>query len=107
MPAYEGFLPRVLETVQRVHRQGGIPIVLKGTPRKLFGTPALADWEQWNADLDHRVPGAILFDVNPAAADPAHAGDWRADLTADHIHPNPAGNAAIAVAFEPLLRSLL
>ena len=107
MPAYERFLPRVLETVQRVRREGGIPIVIKGTPRKLFGTPALAGWEQWNAELVRRVPGAILFDVNPSAANPARPGDWRPDMTADQIHPNPAGNAAIAAAFAPLLQSLM
>lgn len=105
---WERYLEEVRRSVEHTRRLGGVPIVFTGMPRRLSGSPAqAANWERFNAALGRRLPGALIFDVDPVAEDPAHPGDWRPQLSKDGFHPNFAGDLALADAFAPMLRSLL
>jgi hypothetical protein len=105
--AWEHYLQEVQQSVEHTRRVGGIPIVLAGMPRKMFGTPVLPQWQQYNRDLARRLPDALIFDPDPVVEDPDQPGDWRAQFTGDRIHPNAAANAAMALAFERILGPLL
>jgi hypothetical protein len=105
--ADEAYLTRVREMAARAERDGAIPIILKGLPRSLFGAAELSSWQRINAQLDHLVPGALVFDPTPYVEDPQRPGDWRPGFSNDRIHPNLDGNLALAGPFERMLRSLV
>jgi hypothetical protein len=98
---------RIRESAQRVMRQGGVPVIMKAMPRHLLGTQWLAEWQWANQQLDHLVPGALVFDPGPYIYDPEQPGNWRADASSDGIHPNIAGSVALRGPFESLLKNLL
>jgi hypothetical protein len=104
---YENYLAEVRQSVADTRRLGGIPIVFRGMPRKLYGTSRLQGWQRCNDDLERRLPGAAVFDLDRVAEDPVRPGDWRAEFSDDRINPNPAGSLAIADAFEQALRLVL
>jgi hypothetical protein len=101
------YLDRVQAWAARILQNRGIPIILKGLPRNLFGTPELGSWQQVNARIDTLVPGAVVFDPNPFVEDRGRPGNWKAEFTKDGVHPNLQGNLALAAPFAELLRSLV
>jgi hypothetical protein len=105
--ADDAYLGRVREMAARTTAAGGIPIILKGLPRNLFGSSELTSWQRINHALDTLVPGALVFDANAVVEDPQRAGCWRPEFTDDLIHPNLRGNLALVDPFETLLRGLL
>jgi hypothetical protein len=84
----QAYLIRAREIAERTLHQGGVPIVLKGMPRHLFGTEELESWQRNNQELERLVPGAYVFDPLPFVEDKAHPGDWQRGMTDDFIHPN-------------------
>ncbi len=101
------YLTRVQETAQRTMAQGGIPVILKGLPRKLFGKKELANWQQINIQLDTLVPAALVFDPDPYVEDPQRPGDWLPEFSRDGIHPNVQGNEELKGPFERLMMPLI
>ena len=104
---WEHYFTEVQQSVELTRRLGGLPIVFKGMPRKLFGTPSQADWQTFNGALAQRLPGVPIFDLDRVVEDPARPGDWRAEFSRDGLHPNLAGGTAIAAAFDQFLQPLL
>jgi len=103
--AYED---RVRQTAARVTQQGGLTIILKSMPVHLADKPALlAEWQLSNHELDHLVPGALVFDPNPYVEDPQKPGNWRPGASDDGIHPNVAGETLLRGPFENMLRPWL
>lgn len=103
----ETYQDRIRESAARVAQQGGIPVIVKAMPLHLFGKPQLAAWKQANQQLDHLVPGALLFDPAPHVEDPSRPGNWRGETTTDGLHPNVAGSVQLRRPFEDMLRNLL
>jgi len=101
------YLDRVQAWAARILQNQGIPIILKGLPRNLFGTPELGSWQQVNALIDRLVPGGIVFDPNPFVEDRGRPGNWKPEFSKDGVHPNLQGNLALAAPFAELLRSLV
>jgi hypothetical protein len=101
------YLDRVQAWASRVLQYKALPIILKGLPRNLFGTPELRSWQQVNERIDALVPGAVVFDPNPFVEDRARPGNWKPEFSKDGVHPNLQGNLALAVPFAELLRSLI
>jgi hypothetical protein len=101
------YLDRVQGWAARILQNQGIPIILKGLPRNLFGTPELGSWQQVNALIDRLVPGGIVFDPNPFVEDRGRPGNWKPELSKDAVHPNLQGNLALVAPFAELLRSLV
>jgi hypothetical protein len=103
----QAYLIHVREIAERTLRQAGVPIILKGMPRHLFGTEELASWQRNNQALERLIPGAYVFDPLPFVEDNAHPGDWRHDMTDDLIHPNFPAETTLRIPFEALLRQLI
>ena len=103
----QAYLARVREIAAHTQREGGVPIILKGMPRHLFGTPELASWQRVNRELAGLVPGARVFDPLPFIEDPDRPGDWRRGMSDDQIHPNGLANATLRGPFEAALRQLM
>jgi hypothetical protein len=101
------YLDRVQAWASRILEGQGVPIILKGLPRNLFGTPELRSWQQVNERIDTLVPDGVVFDPNPFVEDRARPGNWRPELSKDGVHPNLQGNLALAAPFAKLLRSLV
>jgi hypothetical protein len=101
------YLDRVQAWASRILQKQGVPIILKGLPRNLFGTPELRSWQQVNERLETLVPGAVVFDPNVFVEDRGRPGNWKPEFSKDAVHPNLQGNLALAAPFAKLLRSLV
>jgi len=102
----EAYLQRVKESANRTLAAGGIPIVLKGLPRNLFGNADLESWQSINRKLDGLVAGSLVFDPNPYIEDKRMRGNWQSDFTDDQVHPNLRANQVLRVPFERLIAPL-
>jgi hypothetical protein len=100
-------LPHVKESAQHTFATGGVPVIVKGLPRRLFGKPELASWQNINQKLDDLVANALVFDPKPFVEDPQRPGDWRPGLSVDGVHPNAAGNKALSLPFLRLIAPAL
>ena len=103
----EAYLNRVKEMAARTFAAGGVPVIVKGLPRNLFGKPELASWQRVNQQLDTLVPGALVFDPLPFIEDPARPGEWMGGMSDDAIHPNWRGNLTLRDPFARLISPLL
>ena len=103
----QAYLSRVKESAARTLALGGIPVIVKGLPRHLFGTPELASWQQVHQQLDTLIPGALVFDPLPYVQNNQAPGNWIDGLSDDGIHPNGWGNFKLSVPFEQLIAPLL
>jgi hypothetical protein len=104
--ADEAYLRRVKESAKRTLASGGIPIILKGMPRSLFGNAELESWQSINRKLDGLVAGSIVFDPNPYIEDKRMPGNWQSEFSDDQIHPNLRANQVLRVPFERLIAPL-
>jgi len=102
----EAYLADVKEMAVRTRALGGVPVIMKGMPRYLYGKPELDSWQHINQQLDHLVPDAAVFDPDPIVGNPERPGDWQSPYSTDMIHADLRGDLALAVPFERLLRSL-
>lgn len=107
VPLYVHYGDEVRTSVGHVLREGGVPVICRSMPRKLFGTPKLADWLRFNTEYERRFPGALVFDVTGVVQDPARPGDFNPAYSTDGAHPTLAGSTALAAAFRPFLAALL
>jgi len=105
--ADDAYLARVRESVGRTLAMGAVPVIVKGLPRALTGTPELASWQQINSRLSQLDPQALVFDPEPYVEDPSRPGSWRPELTLDGIHANVSGDQAMSGPFASLIRPLL
>jgi hypothetical protein len=105
-PADEAYLIRVEESARRTLAIGGVPIILKGLPRDIFGTEELKSWQFINRKLDNLVPGSLVFDANPYIEDKSTPGNWQSGFSDDRIHPNLRANQALRGPFERLITPL-
>jgi hypothetical protein len=103
----EAYLTRVKESSARTIAAGGIPIIVKGLPRHLYGKPELASWQAINQQLGSLVAGALVFDPSPYVEDPAMPGNWIRGLSDDGVHPNQVGNVTLCQPFEQLIAPLI
>jgi hypothetical protein len=101
------YLDRVHTWASRILQKQGVPIIVKGLPRNLFGTPELRSWQQVNERIETLVPGAVVFDPNVFVEDRGRPGNWKPEFSKDAVHPNLPGNLALAAPFAKLLRSLV
>lgn len=106
--AYAHYIDRLHASVALIRRGGAIPIIIGAMPRALSGTPDLAGWQAYGANLARALPGVTLLDPLPYTADPQHPGNWRPEFTSENgIHINEQGNVALTPPFRDLLASLL
>jgi hypothetical protein len=104
--ADETYLMRVRESALRTLAIGGIPIILKGMPRNLFGGRELESWQSINRKLDNLVPGSLVFDPNPYVEDRRMPGNWQSEFSDDQVHPNLRANQVLREPFERLIAPL-
>lgn len=103
----EAYLNRVKESAARTIAAGGVPVIVKGLPRNLFGKPELTSWQRINSQLDTLLPGALVFDPLPYIEDPTRPGEWAPGMSNDAIHPNGKGNLTLRDPFAQLIAPLL
>jgi hypothetical protein len=104
--ADETYLRCVRESALRTLSIGGVPIILKGMPRNLFGKGELESWQSTNRKLDGLVPDSLVFDPNPYVEDRRMPGNWQSEFSDDQVHPNLRANQVLRAPFERLIAPL-